>query len=758
MQRFFLILSWSLIANAAFAQSNEGTDFWLGFMEHRDVGQNTMVVMITAKSNTSGRVEMPLTGWSQNFTVAANQVSLVRVPRLAENLGSETVADRGIRVTSDAPVSVYIHQYHSFRAEATIVLPVEAIDREYYIMTYSGVFQNGQDYPSEFLLVATQDETEVSITLSDNTIKGKSAGSTFTIMLNAGETYQVQSSTGSGDLTGTFIQSDKKLAVFGGCQWTSIPEGCSFRDNLLEQMYPVNTWGRRFVTIPSAGVSYDIYRIMASEDNTTVEIDGANPRVFSLDAGEYAEYQSGAAAYISANHPILTAQYLVGSGCNGLGIGDPAFVLLNSVEQTRNVVTLYNSSFENIYENYINIIAQTDDIDNVTIDGQAVPTAGGNWVTIGANADFSYTQIRVSAGSHTVNSTGCGVIVTAYGYGDIESYAYSGGASFTAINANAIPEGGCLNDTIFFDTGLPEERYEAFWDMGDGTTISRHRFEYSYDRLGSYPVTLITYDRCLDERDTSYRDLQVTLRQSVAATDAVEVCEGTSFNLTASDLAGARYEWRGPNDYFSTAQEPVFPNSTPVQSGTYSVVGVISGCATFPAEASVTVHETPQPDLGLDTLICTRDPDFDLLLDPGSFRLYQWQDNSRLSTFQVLEEGTFRVVVTDEFGCVGSDEVVFKEQCPTRIYAPNAFSPNDDGVNDRFRVFVSDVTAMELRIFDRWGNQVFNTTDPEASWDGFWRDRPASSGVYVWLLEYEGYEKDGSTKIGVESGDVSLIR
>lgn len=757
MQKLLSILCWSFIAITGFAQSNEGTDFWLGFMEHRDVGQNNMVVMITAKSNTSGRVEMPLTGWSQEFTVAANQVSLVRMPRTAENLGSETVANRGIRVTSDAPVSVYIHQYHSFRAEATIVLPVEAIDLEYYIMTYSGVLQGGQDYPSEFLLVATQDETEVSITLSGNS-KGNSDGSTFSVTLNAGETYQVQSRIGPGDLTGTFIQSNKKLAVFGGCQWTSIPEGCSFRDNLLEQMYPVSTWGRRFVTIPSARVTYDIYRIMASEDNTTVEIDGANPRVFSLNAGEYAEYQSGAAAYISANRPILAAQYLVGSGCNGLGIGDPAFVLLNSVEQTRNVVTLYNSSFENIYENYINIIAQTDDIDHVTIDGQEVAALGGNWVTIGANADFSYTQIRVSGGSHTVNSTGCGVIVTAYGYGEIESYAYSGGASFTAINANAIPEGGCLNDTIFFDTGLSEDRYEVFWDMGDGTTITRHRFEYAYDRLGSYPVSLITYDRCLDERDTSYRDLLITLRQAVSATDAVEVCEGTAFSLTASDLAGARYEWRGPNDYFSTAQEPVFPNSTPIQSGDYTVVGVISGCATFPAEASVIVHETPLPDLGPDTLICSRNADFDLLLDPGPFQLYQWQDNSRLSTFQVLEEGTFRVVVTDEFGCIGSDEVVFTEQCPTRIYAPNVFSPNDDGANDRFKVFATDITAMQLRIFDRWGNQVFKTTDPEAAWDGFWRDRPAAMGVYVWVLQYEGFEEDGSTKTGIESGDVSLIR
>lgn len=758
MQRLFYTLWGIAICVTSIAQSNEGTEFWLGFMEHFDIGQNTMVVMITAKTNTSGRVEMPLSGWSQEFTVAANQVSLIRLPRDAENQGSERIAKGGVRVTADDPVSVYIHQYHSFRAEATIILPVEAIDREYYIMSYNSIFRDGRDFPSQFLLVATQDETEIDIRVSDNTLQGKGAGSTFTVKLNAGETYQVQTRSAGEDLTGTYIQSDKKLAVFGGCRWTEVPTGCNLRDNLLEQMYPVNTWGRRFVTIPSARVSYDIYRIMAAEDNTVVEIDGPSPRVFNLDAGEFAEYQASSAAYISADKPILTAQYLIGSGCNGLGIGDPAFVLLNSIEQTRNIVTLYNSSFENIQENYINIIAQTSDIANIRIDGQTVDAAGGTFVSVGANADFSYAQIRVQAGGHTVSSGGCGVIVTAYGYGEIESYAYSGGASFTAINANAIPEGGCLSDTIFFDTGLPADRYDAFWDLGDGTSSSRHRFSHSYDQLGSYPVTLITHDRCLDERDTSYRDLLITTRQSISATDAVEVCEGTPFRLKASDLAEARYEWRGPNDFFVVAQEPDFHSPTAAQSGIYAVRGIVSGCATAPVDAKVLIHPTPQPYLGEDTLICLRQQPFELLLDPGAFQTYRWQDNSRLSTFRVEEGGMFRVEVIDAFGCSGSDEVILLERCPSQVYAPNAFSPNDDGTNDRFQVFTSDITSMELRIFDRWGNQVFETTDPDAAWNGFWLNRPAPVGVYVWMLLYEGFQEDGTMVSGVESGEVSLLR
>jgi gliding motility-associated-like protein len=758
MKKKLTLILFSLSCFTASAQTNEGRDFWLGFMQHYDTGLNSMVVMITAKANTSGTITMPLSGWGQNFSVTANQVTLITLPAIAENIGSESVASRGVHVVSKDPVSVYIHQYYSFRAEASIVLPIEAIDREYYIMSYPGIEERGDYYPSEFLLVGTQDDTEVVITLSAGTEAGKSKGMTFTIHLDAGESYQVRSRRVGDDLTGTHIRSDKKLAVFGGCQWVEIPDGCQFRDNLLEQMYPVNTWGRRFVTIPSARVSYDIFRIMASEDNTMVELDGNSPQVFQLDAGEFVEYRSSTSAFVMADKPIQMAQYLIGSQCNGLGIGDPAFVLLNSVEQTRDTVTLHNSSFQNIIENYINIIAQTSDIGNVYIDGQRVTDAGGNFVTVGANASFSYAQVRVSAGSHTITSSGCGIIVTAYGYGEIESYAYSGGAAFTSINANAIPEGGCLNDTIFFDTGLSPDRYSAQWDLGDGTVMDRHRFEYVYSQLGTYPVRLITYDRCLEEADTSFRDLRVTLRQAVSATDEVEVCAGTPFRLVASDLAEAEYRWSGPNEYFSEEKEPLFTVPTPAQSGTYSVIGIISGCATFPALTEVEVHPTPEPDLGEDTLICSRSSGFVLLLDPGDYVDYFWQDNHRLRTYEVQNEGTYSVEVTDEHGCIGGDVIILTEQCPTRIYAPNAFSPNNDGINDRFQLYAFDITRLEWKIYDRWGNEVFVSEDPEDSWDGNWKDGPAGSGVYVWMVSFDGYREDGSTYSGLESGSVTLIR
>ena len=79
-QTLFIVL---LYCQTSLAQSNEGTNLWFGFMEHKDVGQTTMVVMITSKQNTGGTVTIPQLDWSMPFTVTANDVVVVPLPQLS---------------------------------------------------------------------------------------------------------------------------------------------------------------------------------------------------------------------------------------------------------------------------------------------------------------------------------------------------------------------------------------------------------------------------------------------------------------------------------------------------------------------------------------------------------------------------------------------------------------------------------------------------------------------------------------------------
>jgi len=104
------------------------------------------------------------------------------------------------------------------------------------------------------------------------------------------------------------------------------------------------------------------------------------------------------------------------------------------------------------------------------------------------------------------------------------------------------------------------------------------------------------------------------------------------------------------------------------------------------------------------------------------------------------DTGTYVVteIVTSEFGCTDTATRNIIVTPNSALFVPNAFTPNHDGLNDRF--FVSGDGIMEsdfnLRIFDRWGRLVFFTPDLHAAWDGLIAGEKAREGVYTWLIYY----------------------
>ena len=161
--------------------------------------------------------------------------------------------------------------------------------------------------------------------------------------------------------------------------------------------------------------------------------------------------------------------------------------------------------------------------------------------------------------------------------------------------------------------------------------------------------------------------------------------------------------------------------------------------------------------MGEDAVICV-----DLLevdLDAGEYVSYRWQDNSTENPFSVSEGGDFSVSVVDEFGCVGSDSLTLIQQCPTDLFIPNVFSPNGDNQNDEFKILGGDIRSMELRIFNRWGELVFQTNNPEQGWNGQLQNAElAPNGVYIFKYDFVGFERDGSVFEGREYGTITLIR
>ncbi|MFB6257649.1 MAG: gliding motility-associated C-terminal domain-containing protein, partial [Flavobacteriales bacterium] len=157
----------------------------------------------------------------------------------------------------------------------------------------------------------------------------------------------------------------------------------------------------------------------------------------------------------------------------------------------------------------------------------------------------------------------------------------------------------------------------------------------------------------------------------------------------------------------------------------------------------------PSPRLGDDTLICQREPiAFTIVSGPPDTVI--WQDGTHSVTYEVDSAGTYTVYASNRCGS-GSDTVdVRTEDCSCQFKLPNVFTPNGDGKNDRFAVRSEHCGVKNLRIYNRWGQMLYQQKDVAPSWNG---RNPSGKKVPEGTYFY-------SVQIGKEThqGQVTLIR
>ena len=113
-----------------------------------------------------------------------------------------------------------------------------------------------------------------------------------------------------------------------------------------------------------------------------------------------------------------------------------------------------------------------------------------------------------------------------------------------------------------------------------------------------------------------------------------------------------------------------------------------------------------------------------------------------------------QLTVTNALGC--TDSAYTLVEGPVIVYIPNAFTPNNDGINDGFQVVISDVVYYEINIFNRWGEQVFYSQDPDEVWMGNVNggDHYVPAGLYNYRLRWKGSRTDAEEL----SGTIELMR
>ncbi|WP_081670843.1 gliding motility-associated C-terminal domain-containing protein [Sporocytophaga myxococcoides] len=148
----------------------------------------------------------------------------------------------------------------------------------------------------------------------------------------------------------------------------------------------------------------------------------------------------------------------------------------------------------------------------------------------------------------------------------------------------------------------------------------------------------------------------------------------------------------------------------------------------------------------------------DLYVGPTWGKYFLWKNSGDTNQFiRITEGGIYTVTVTDEFGCSSTGDIFIKEYCIPKIFVPEAFSPNNDGLHDDLEIFGKYFTNFELKIFNRWGEIIFISNDRNKKWDGYYRNELMPIGSYPWIISYQSIFEEYGDK-HVMTGSVTLVK
>lgn len=364
----------------------------------------------------------------------------------------------------------------------------------------------------------------------------------------------------------------------------------------------------------------------------------------------------------------------------------------------------------------------------------------GSPIIEGQNAEHTYE----TPGDYTVTLT-------------VEGLGNCGGTDETTTTVNVIEPpfidalftmeqvGACEAVTVSFNDESTGDDLTYSWDV-DGVAYNQTSFEHVFAGAGTYTVTLTISESLCDGSDTFEDTVEVLGGIDLEMSPNQYMCYYEDEKLIGvAGPDGAEYVWsNGDEGPIATVQQP----------GQYFVTATLNNCTDLRAVEITGVnemhlHATPRSCEGIQTAL--RIPYF-----YGSN--YLWCNGETTDLIYTSDPGEYCYEFTDEYGC--RQEGTFVLELIDRdasVYIPNAFTPNNDGINDVFKAYGEDLEDFELSVWNRWGEEVFKTDHPDDFWDGSYQggEHYTQDEVYTWQVEYRS--SCSSEKI-TKKGYVVLMR
>lgn len=352
----------------------------------------------------------------------------------AYNIPGAGIHDRIFSIESDLPIAAYqfnsIDTLNAASTDASLLFATHNLAKLYYVMDYNSSSFTDNNFIAVY---AVHPDTNVTI-YPTTTVSGAT-----TATLQPMQVMVVMAVAQGSDLTGSRVEADKEIGVFGGNRCTNVPSGMSYCDHLEQQIFPRQAMGMRYIVGKTHARTHcappDHIRVLADTDGTTVTFDPPVAGPWTLNAGQWMEATITGSVEITATNAVLVGQFIRSSnGGECMDEGDPAFMLQVPVAQYRtDYVFLTPTTYDT---DYVDIMAPAGAF--VSLDGAPLTLDA---TPIGATG-YTLTSVVVQDGPHVVEAN-MPVGVMVYGYGGPSppndstqnvSYGYPGGLDLAPIN------------------------------------------------------------------------------------------------------------------------------------------------------------------------------------------------------------------------------------------------------------------------------------------------------------------------------------
>ena len=352
--------------------------------------------------------------------------------------------------------------------------------------------------------------------------------------------------------------------------------------------------------------------------------------------------------------------------------------------------------------------------------------------------DFIWTSYNVSF-TPSMNFSYIMLQINTFGYNTY--LLVDNMSSITPPSNNVSFNNPCYGDSAIFNFSNTSAD-SVLWDFGDPNSglnnISNNiNPSHLFSDTGNFVITLYSYFNGITDIVTN--ELFVTDIPVVNLGNDTVICEGETLTLDVTVQNGT-YLWQ---------DNSTNPTYTVFNEGEYFVEITIDGCSNTDT-INVIYNLLPQAIISGDYDICDGDQANINIIAEGFYPFEISYTNGTDTNMvygndSIIIEASQSVIyeitnVVDQFGCVGNysgiAEVVFSP-CSLTIYTPNIFTPNSDAINEGFipSIYdIDDVVTFNMKIFNKWGDIIYETNKKEEYWDGTFNNTDVQQGVYVYLV------------------------